>query len=297
MQILITGAAGSLGRLLAERLGTDPAVKTVIALDSRVYRSQPPGIRFVRASLRQPEWTPLLREMDAVVYLAGAEWPARQDADLPNVEDAKFAFQAARNAGVRKVISLCSGLVYGPQPAGAVRESAPVHGHQGGRYARAWAMISDYLDVLERETPDRIWTRFRTAWIAGPHHLALARYFANRPALGCGCEARPFQAVSEEDVTAALHLALHEDLSGVYHVAADDGIPLRDVAGLAEPLRACQPLPWLLLRAWMRGKQTFSWVRALYQSQPLDAKKLRAAGWSPHLTTREVLRSTFSAGV
>ncbi len=95
MRVLVTGVAGSLGRLVAERLLDDPAVESVIGLDARTCHPPLPGLHFVRAALRQPEWTPLLNDVDAVIHLAGAEWPTRRqrkDVDWVTVEGTNIFF-------------------------------------------------------------------------------------------------------------------------------------------------------------------------------------------------------------
>ncbi len=214
MRVLITGIAGSTGRLLAEGLAADPAITAITGLDVRAYRSPAAGVRFVRADLRHPEWTPLLREIDAAVHLAGAGWPSRQAGrtlDAQIVAGSKSFLREAAAVGVRKLIVLNSAAVYGPQYSGLIREDAPVRGHRAGGYARAWAQVSDYLDALEREWPGRVITRLRTAWITGPHHPALLRYLSGGGARACGFAHHWVQAIHEADLIAALRLAIRED--------------------------------------------------------------------------------------
>ena len=140
MRVLITGVVGGLGRLLAGRLLADTHVESVTGLDARVCHPPVPGMAFVRADLRQPEWTGLLREADVVIHLAGMGWPLpwrrRDDGESARIEGTKACCgrrSDARHAPDR----VNSAALYGPQPPGPVSETAPVVGHRHGAYARA----------------------------------------------------------------------------------------------------------------------------------------------------------------
>jgi hypothetical protein len=137
-------------------------------------------------------------------------------------------------------------------------------------------------------------TRLRAAWITGPHHPALLHYLRGGGARACGFAHHWVQAIHEAELIAALRLAIREDLPGVYHVAPDGGLPLGEAAMLFGEHRACVSLARLLLEAWWgwrwRGQPTPpAWVMSLYHSHPLEAVKLREAGWSPAYGTRAAL--------
>lgn len=293
MRVLVTGAAGSLGRLLAERLLGETTISEVIGLDARACRPPVPGMRFVRADLRQPEWTPLLDGLDAVLnmsWLMG--WPSRRVTGQDMVEGSKIFLDAVRAAGVPKLITVSHVAVYGSQPAQSIHEGFPVRGHGIGVYHRALALLADYLDTLDwRGT---ILTRLRTAWPCGPHYLTLARSLANGPVLACGCGDRAIQVAHEDDLVAGLLLAIQRDLPGVYHLASEGSLTFHELAALVGKDQACTPLPWLMLRRWigwrLRGMPTPpGWVRSFYAGGQLDTAKLRAAGWTPRHTARETV--------
>jgi UDP-glucose 4-epimerase len=297
MRVLIAGVAGSLGRALAERLLADPAFDQVIGLDASACYPPVPGLHFVRADLRQPEWTPLLAETDAAVLLTGMAWPLRRSsgrAEEALVGDSKSFVRAAVAAGAPRLIVACNAALYGPQVAGPVTESAPLFGYQASAYARARAMVADYLDTVAQGGYDGTLTRLRAAWMCGAQHLVLGRYLTGGPVLACGYADRVIQVVHEADMVAALELALRRDLPGVYNVCADGGMPFRELVALVGASGACAPLAWLALHAWWdwrwRDQPTPpGWVRGLVRSQPLDASKLRAAGWTPAHSTRDAL--------
>jgi UDP-glucose 4-epimerase len=293
MRILVTGVAGQTGRLLAERLLAEPDIQSVTGVDERACYPPIPGLHFVRARPCQPEWTPLLAEADAAIHLDGLRWPphwSRRAQETRLVEESKFFLRAAA-ANVPKTILLTSAAVYGPQPPGPVTESAPVHGHQASAYARARAQVSDYLDVMRY---NGVLTRLRAAWLCGPHHLALIRTFSGGPVRACGYEDHTLDVLHEDDLIAAVLVALRFDLPGIYNASAAGGIALRELAALVGENQTCVPLGSLVLRAWwrwrwLRWRTPPLWVKALYDSRPLDSSKLRAAGWTPRHTPRKAL--------
>lgn len=298
MRVMIVGVAASTGRLLAERLLTAPggAITSVTGLDDRPCYPPLAGLRFVRARLDQPEWVPLLAETDALVLLPGVEWPPRwsqRARDVRLMADVRHVVQAAVAANVPKLVVATSAALYGPQPPGDLREDAPVRGHQAGAYARVRALAADYLDGLAQGRYNGVFTRFRTAWTCGARHLALVRHLASGPLLACGRADNALSLVHEDDLVAALTLALRRDLPGIYHVSGGT-IPFREVAALVGQDQTCRSVVWLALVAWwrwrVRGQRTPpGWFRALVDAPPLNAGKLIAAGWTPQHSARAAI--------
>jgi UDP-glucose 4-epimerase len=233
-------------------------------------------------------------------------WPARRSqrqAATRVIEGSKAFLRAAQAAAVPKVIVANSAALYGVQPVGPVPESAPVYGHQMGSFARARALVSDYVDLLADAFP--VLTRLRVAWVCGPLHLGLVRYFTSNPVLVCGYEDRGLQVVHESDLIAAFTLAIQRDLPGVYNVGSPEMLTFRDLAALVGQNRTCVPLAWQTLRAWvawrwLERRTPPVWVRLLYRGFPVDPGKLIAAGWVPQYTPRTAMieaLNVYRAGV
>jgi UDP-glucose 4-epimerase len=294
MRVLIAGVAGHTGRLLAERLLTEPDIDAVIGIDARVCYPPIPGLRFARVRPRQPEWLPLLADVDAAIHLGGLRWPPRwsqRDQETSLVEDSKFFLHGVTQARLPKTILLTSAALYGPQPPGPVTEQSPVRGHEASAYARSRAQVSDVLDGMRY---NGVLTRLRAAWLCGPRHLALIRAFDGKAVRACGYDDRVLDVLHEDDLIAAVLLALRHGLAGIYNVGASGEIALRDAAALVSDDQTCVPLGWLVARAWwrwrwLRGRTPPLWVRFLYDTRPLDTSKLRAAGWTPRHTTRQAM--------
>lgn len=110
--VLLTGAAGSIGRALTERL---PGHGWAVRGFDRV--AVPGG---VVGDITDPAALDAAATgVDAIVHLAGqpteAPWPVIREA---NVEGSVQLFEAARRAGIRRVVSASSNHAVGFEPAG-----------------------------------------------------------------------------------------------------------------------------------------------------------------------------------
>ena len=112
MTVLLTGAAGSIGTALRERL---PA----LGWDVRSFDREPTPDGIVGDVTSPADLTGALQDVSAVVHLAGqpteAPWPVIRDA---NIDGTFQVFEAARRAGVRRVIYASSNHAVGFTPVG-----------------------------------------------------------------------------------------------------------------------------------------------------------------------------------
>ncbi|MEK7286308.1 MAG: NAD-dependent epimerase/dehydratase family protein [Nitrospirota bacterium] len=131
MKVLITGVAGFVGSNLADRLliesqkknllrGSDSRIEQVIGIDNLAYgvREQiPEGVEFHQVDIRSKEIYPLFNGVDTVFHLAAKNCISDcqndpvETADI-NVTGTVNVFEAARQAGVRKVIYAESSAMY-----------------------------------------------------------------------------------------------------------------------------------------------------------------------------------------
>jgi len=131
MRFLVTGAAGFLGSALANRLVAEG--HTVVGLDD-CSTGDPaalaPEVHFTRGDIndRPKLWT-LLQEVDCVYHLA-ARVLVQESVLYPreynqvNVGGTVTLMEAMRDVGVRRVVFISSGAVYGYQAQQPVREDA-----------------------------------------------------------------------------------------------------------------------------------------------------------------------------
>jgi UDP-glucose 4-epimerase len=131
MRFLITGAAGFLGSALANRLAS--AGEIVVGMDDLSTgdeKALKPPVQFVRGDVNdRPKLWSLLQEVDCVYHLA-AKVSVPESVLYPreynnvNVGGTVTLMEAMRDVGVRRVVLISSGTVYGNQPVQPVTESA-----------------------------------------------------------------------------------------------------------------------------------------------------------------------------
>ena len=131
MNFLITGAAGFLGSALANRLAWEGhQVRGLDDLSTGDPRVLSPDVLFTRGDVndRPKLWT-LLQEVDCVYHLAArvsvpesVMYPREYNA--VNVGGTVSLMEAMRDVGVRRVVLISSGAVYGDQPEQPLHESA-----------------------------------------------------------------------------------------------------------------------------------------------------------------------------
>jgi UDP-glucose 4-epimerase len=129
MNFLITGAAGFLGSALANRLAREGhQVRGLDNLSTGDPQSLVPDVHFTRGDVndRPKLWT-LLQEVDCIYHLAARVsvqesvlYPS--DYNAANVGGTVSLMEAMRDVGVRRVVLVSSGAIYGDQQAQPLRE-------------------------------------------------------------------------------------------------------------------------------------------------------------------------------
>ncbi|MBE0411931.1 MAG: NAD-dependent epimerase/dehydratase family protein [Anaerolineales bacterium] len=131
MNFLITGAAGFLGSNLANNLAREGhQVRALDDLSTGDPQSLSPDVLFTRGDVndRPKLWT-LLQDVDCVYHLAARVLVAEsilypREYNAVNVGGTVSLMEAMRDVGVRRVVLISSGAVYGDQGEQPLKEDA-----------------------------------------------------------------------------------------------------------------------------------------------------------------------------
>lgn len=312
MRVVVTGATGNVGSSLIRLLAADDAVTEIAGIARRPADFDPPKTTWVRADVGSDPLEPVFRGADAVVHLAWAIQPSRDQRELErvNVEGSRRVFEAAAAAGVPALVYASSIGAYSPGPKDrGVRETWPTDGVPSAWYSRHKVAVERILDRVEAANPAMRVVRLRPGLIfKGESAEEIRRYFAG-PLLPSPLVHPRFlrvvpslprlrvQAVHADDVAEAYRLAVVDERArGAYNVAAD---PVIDPDVLARELRAVKlPLPVGPLRAVV----SLTWRARLQPTPPgwldmglgvpiMDTGRIRTElGWAPRVDAVDALR-------
>lgn len=300
--ILITGAAGFIGRGLVAALATE-AAQPVIAFDLRAVPAAErlPHVTYIAGDIRDAALTEhLLRHRPrCVVHLASvvaAGGDAQRDYEI-DVKGTENVLRGCLAAGVQHLVVTSSGAAYGYHPDNPVplRESDTLRGNEDFSYARNKRLVEELLSRCREEHPELKQTVFRPCTVLGPGTANQITAMFRRPlVLGLTGTTTPFSLIADSDVIAALLKAARNGPVGVFNLAGDGALSLAQIAArLGKPYLAIPPAVlkaalWLLNRLGVTtlGPQHVKFI----QYRPvLDNTQLKAAfGYVPQLDATAV---------
>jgi len=293
--VVVTGAAGNLGRRVTAYLASRPTVERVLAVDRLPMPATAPEVEVHAFDLAYPgaadELAALGKQADAIVHLA---WQPEGKDNLRVLENVLYAADAIEPA---QFVHLSSGTVYGAWPDNAVplTEEAAPRPNPKLPYAVEKRAAEVEVERWARDNPGVAVALLRPACTIGPegHPLYQALAASKRPPLGA--EGRLVQYLHIDDLAKAVVHTFEQGLSGTYNVAPDGGVQ-EEVAGTLAGRSAALPLPapmraaasawrWRLWRQGVPpGARAYSentWVIA--------GDKLRSAGWQPEYSSEQAL--------
>jgi ferritin-like metal-binding protein YciE/nucleoside-diphosphate-sugar epimerase len=245
MKVVVTGATGNAGTSTVQALGESAEIDEIVGLARRLPQWSPPKTRWVEANILAADLESIFRGADAVIHLAWAIQPSRDEVTLEriNVEGSRRVFEAAAAAGVPKLVHASSVGAYSAGPKqGEVDESWPTEGTPTSFYSRHKVAVERLLDDFETEHPETKVIRLRPALIfkdeaateirrlfVGPFlpNFLLRRGFV--PALPRIPRLR-FQAVHSLDVGQAYLRAVLADATGAFNIAAEPPLSPEEMA-------------------------------------------------------------------
>lgn len=231
--VLITGAAGNLGGLLAQYL-----LAAGCSLRLMVHRTPlRPGLREavnaieVRADLSRPETLPeAVDGAEVVVHFAGVLFAPRPHRFLPETNTRWFGnlIQACLEADVGRVI-----LVSFPHVEGPSSVRAPATGRLDGRPASVHARtrLDEERLLFERTAGSRttpVVLRLGMVYGRGILMIEAARWLARHRLLAVWRQPTWIHLVSTADFLTASQAAIYRDgIEGIYHIGDEQPVTLQ----------------------------------------------------------------------
>jgi UDP-glucose 4-epimerase len=248
--VVVTGICGRLGRRVARFLHRERAV---IGLDRRPFTDRPKDIEHYQIDLRRKKVKEIFRnrQVSALVHLGVMHDPrdSGEDHHTWNLLGFQKLLDAARQYDVPKVVLLSSANVYGPRPDNPqfLSEDAPLLA------ASAFSEMRDLveLDMLAQsffwKHPNTETVILRPAHILGTVRNAPSNYL-RLPVVPTLMGFDPMmQAVHQDDVVAAIRLALRPGARGIFNIAGPQALPLSQAIAMLG--RGHLPVPHIVARA------------------------------------------------
>jgi len=308
-RVLVTGAAGYLGGRLVESLaarsGDNGAPACIVASDVRevAVERRLAGVEYVVHDVRNRGLADVLERhaIDTVVHLAAIVTPGpRSNRELEYAVDVlgtRNVLEACVATGVRRIVVTSSGAAYGyhaDNPAW-LTEDDPVRGNEAFAYSHHKRLVEEMLAEYRRTHPELEQVVFRVGTILGETTRNQITALFERPRLlAIRGAASPFVFIHDRDVVGAIEHAMSGGPAGIYNVAGDGALGIREIAArLGKP---CIAMPPSLLRAALAvlhplGLSQYGpeQVNFLRYRPVLDNRRLKEVfGYVPRLTSTEV---------
>ena len=312
-RILVTGAAGFLGRGLIKQLASESACNTVIAVDvrevpeaQRLHR-----ITYLVQDVRDPALMNTLaaHRIDTVVHLAAIVTPGpnanRVFEYAVDVEGTRNVLQACVAHGVQHIVVSSSGAAYGyhaDNPAW-LTEDMPLRGNDSFAYSQHKRLVEEMLAHYRQSHPQLLQTVLRIGTILGERvDNQITALFEKPRLLAVRGSDSPFVFIWDEDVTGAiLHALSGQAPSGCFNLAGDGALTIFEIAQRLNKRPHVLPA-WLLKTALWLGRHL---GLSRYGPEQLDFLRYRPVllntalktqfGYTPKKTSAQALDAFISA--
>ncbi len=308
--IAVTGISGYLGRVLSPYLENNRDITRVIGIDQKpiIPDSHSNKIQFHQLDMKDPEIEALLSNVDILVHLAFELMrPPRygkRAVEETNIAGSRAVLGAAARQGVQNIIFTSSVVAYGLHSDNPVplTEESPLRPNKFLYYGLSKVAVEDYLDTLEAEYPEIIFTRLRPCTIVGPNAdpAQMASLTSSTAALVKGYDPL-YQLLHEQDMAQALDLMIRKNIPGIFNVTSDEPLKLSQIA-LSQPGGQVVALPHRLARflawfSWRTGSSVFApeWLDLARYPLVASNGKLKQQGWQPQYTTSQAYADLLAA--
>ncbi|HKI48772.1 MAG TPA: NAD-dependent epimerase/dehydratase family protein [Desulfobacteria bacterium] len=242
--VLVTGASGYLGKHLIHALAKDPeGIKKIIAADIREPspEDQEKGVTYLKADVRSLEISRIIKthSVDTIVHLATIVTPPKGSSkDLEysvDVIGTQNVLNACIQNRVEKIIVTSSGAAYGyyADNAPLLTEGEPIRGNREFPYSYHKRLVEEMLAEYRAQYPHLKQTVFRPGTILGENvSNQITNLFEKKIVLGIKGADSPFVFIWDQDVVNCIKKAITEDKEGIYNLAGDGTLTMKEIAGI-----------------------------------------------------------------
>jgi nucleoside-diphosphate-sugar epimerase len=297
VKVVVTGAAGAIGRRVVGRLAEGTGYE-ILAID----KVSPPGIASgvdgKRVDLASGDLVSVFSGVDSVVHLATATTPGESEAAAEELELAilRRVLDAAADAGVGQVVVLSSAMVYGAWAGNPVplTEDAPIRPNPDFSWASVRAGVEQLAIEWGDGRPGVAVAVLRPAAVVADDDLGELARVLHAARVGVAAVGDPpVQYLHVDDLASAIATVVAERFDGIANVAPDGWIPpdaLSDLEG---------PTPRLRVPSWAaRGLASVRWRAGLAPTPPgvvpytahawvVSNDRLRSLGWRAQHSNEE----------
>lgn len=305
MRILITGAAGFIGQQLLAELAVQQPEWTLYAADIRdlpanLKRSNVHALHLDISQAAAVHQTVAECQPQAIVHLASvvSPPPGMSEATLHaiDVEGTRAIVAAAAAHNVQQLIITSSGAAYGYYPENAewIDEHDPLRGHALFAYAKHKREVEELLVQARIDHPQLRQLILRPGTILGQRvNNQITDMFKKRAVLGIQGSDSRFVFIWDQDVVRIIRKGLECATAGIYNLAGDGALSLREIAQILQ--KPYRPLPAGLLQCALRllkplglsqyGPEQVDFLR--YRPVLANRRLKEEFGYTPRFTSRE----------
>jgi UDP-glucose 4-epimerase len=323
LTVAVTGPTGEIGLPLLSVLEENEGVGEVRGMARRPFDPGREGWRKVsyrRGDVLDRDSLALLFDgADVAVHLAFSIFGSREETRRVNLEGSRNAFEAAIEAGVKRIVYASSVAAYGFHPENPLplTEEVPARGSESFYYSAQKAELESTLRRLLAGSGVEAYV-FRPCIVAGPRApmliermLDTARLGDPVPWLRRGLRRLPLPAPVLPDPGVPIQLVHHDDVAramaaaiagrgspGAYNLAAEGEVGIADVAHAIGWHAVGVPRPAARAGIAAAGRLSplaarLEWGVALGTPVPMDtAKARRELAWEPRFDAAETLLQT-----
>jgi len=254
MKILITGAAGDIGSRLVDVFKQDSEVELfttalgeIDGMDAGHHLSS--DIRDAKLL----EWVKKI-EPNVIIHLASIiqlpESMSREEAFEVDVAATESLLKTAADSGVNKFIVTSSGAAYGywKDNADWLTEDMPLRGNEDYFYSSHKRQVEELLSKYRQLYPFMQQVVLRPGTVLGPNfENPITNIFSKNIITGIAGSASPFVIIWVDDLVEYLIESAKTDVEGVFNVAGDGTLTLKQIAGYLNK-------PYIEIPSWfLRG--------------------------------------------